>query len=484
MRDLFAEGALSTAFTTVFTKKLEQEGDAPAWHLANLVLTILTVTMGLICFLGILFAPWIVEFMNPGFHSVAGKFELTVKLTRILFPFIGLVSVAALVMGMLNSKMIFGIPSSASSAFNFVSVIAGVALAYAFSPQQDWRSPHFDERGVIGISLGVLLGGLAQLLIQLPSLWKVGFRFKWKWDLSHPGLREVWVLMIPSVIAGSAVQVNVSVNGIFASHIDGAYSWLSYAFRLLQFPIGVFGVAIATATLPAVARQQARNDLVAFGVTLKQSLRFMFFLTIPSMLGLLFFAPQIIQVLFERGRFHASDTHQTALALQAYLLGLVGYAGIKVLTPCFYALGLPKVPLRVSLLSMGLNLVLNGVMFYFFHLGHIGLALSTGFLAMINFLQLFFAMRRHLDLGTLREWTIDLSKIFFAAILAVLLAREAGMVADICLRWEGTPFVQQILRLSVILSIAGAAYLGIGWLLKMEEMTSFVLLLKRKLGKK
>jgi putative peptidoglycan lipid II flippase len=483
LRDLFAEGALSTAFTTVFTKKLEKEGESSAWDLANLVMTLLIVTMGFICLLGIIFAPWVVSVMNPGFNAVEGKFELTVQLTRILFPFIGLVSVAALVMGMLNAKMIFGVPSSASSAFNFVSVVSGVSLAYILEPQQDWMHPHFTDKGLKGVTLGVLLGGLSQLGIQLPSLWKVGFRFRWRWEMSHPGLKEVWILMVPSVIAGSAVQINVAVNGIFASNIDGAYSWLNCAFRLLQFPIGVFGVAIATATLPAVARQQARNDLVAFGVTLKQSLRFMFFLTIPSTLGLLFFAQPIIQVIYERGRFHAGDTFQTSMALQAYLLGLVGYSGIKVLTPCFYALNLPKIPLRVSVLSMGLNLALNGVMFYLLNLGHIGLALSTGCLAMVNFLQLFFAMRKHLDLGSLREWIRDVLKIVFAAGIAVGVGRSLGFWMETVDLGLGSLFFKNLLTLFVSIGVTAACYLGMGWFLKMEEMTSLVQLVQRKLGR-
>ncbi len=484
-RDLFAEGALSTAFTSVFTKKLEKEGERSAWDLANLVLTLLLLGMGILCLGGIFFSPGIVAITNPGFHNVPGKFELTVQLTQILFPFIVFVSLAALVMGMLNAKMIFGIPSSASSAFNFVSIIAGVFFAYLFEPQEKIFNPHFTEKGLIGVAFGVLLGGLAQLVVQLPTLWRLGFRFHFRWDWNHPGLREVWFLMIPSVIAGSAVQVNVMVNGIFASHIDGGLSWLNCAFRLVQFPIGLFGVAIATATLPAVARQQARNDLVAFGVTLRESLRFMFFLTIPAAIGLAFFAPRIVELIYQHGQFHAEDTLQTSFALQAYTLGLVGYSGIKVLTPCFYALDLPKIPLNVSLIAIGINLLLNTLTVYVLHLGHVGLALSTGSLAMMNFLQLFFAMKSRLNLGSIGSWTIHLSKIFLASILAILIAHYSLQQLTSFFDFQGSyQGVQSVIEIAILIFIASISYLTFGWLLKMEEMTTFVGLLKRKRSRK
>lgn len=484
LRDLFAEGALSTAFTTVFSKKLEKEGDVSAWKLASLMITILVVAMTVICLLGIAFADEIVSITNPGFQTVEGKFELTVRLTQILFPFIGFVSAAALVMGMLNAKMIFGIPASASSAFNFVSILGGVGLAYWFEPQENIFAPHFGERGLMGVCVGVLLGGMAQLLIQLPSLWRLGFRFQWSWDWKNPGLKEIGVLMIPSVIAASAVQVNVLINGIFASKIDGGVSWLNCAFRLIQFPIGVFGVAIATATLPAVARQQARQDLDAFGKTLSQSLRFMLFLTIPSAVGLGWLSQPIIQMIYEHGRFDAADTLQTSRALQAYLIGLVGYAGIKVLIPCFYALDLPRIPLRVSIMGIVLNLLMNMGAIYFLNLGHVGLAMSTGFLALINFLQLFFAMRQRIELGSISLWMQEILKMTVAAFLAVGVAEQGGLwIRDLGHSYLSKELLN-ILFVGSSIAIAGAIYLGLGWWMKMEEMTSLVSLIQRKFLKK
>jgi putative peptidoglycan lipid II flippase len=408
MRDLFAEGALSTAFTTTFAKTWEKEGSPPAWTLAHLIFSTMLLVVGSICVLGIVASPFVVQVTNFGFHQVAGKFELTVNLTRLLFPFILFVSLAAVVMGILNARFIFGLPASASTIFNLVAVAAGGGLAWLFDPQLGARS-------LYGLCLGVLLGGLAQLAVQLPPLWRLGFRFRWRIDFRNPALRQVWRLMWPSAIAGAAVQVNVMVNGMFASEIDGARSWLNCAFRLMQFPIGVFGVAIATAILPAVARYHSRGDSAAFGRTVAESLRLAFFLTLPAAAGLAALAPEIIRAIYQHGRFDAASTAQTAIALRAYAVGLAGYAAIKVLVPCFYALDKPRIPLLVSLFGIGVNLGLNFLLVKGFGLGHVGLALTTGILALLNFGQLLFYLRRHTALGAGREWRYYLLRVILAA---------------------------------------------------------------------
>ena len=217
LRDLFAEGALSTAFTTTFTKTWAKEGPEASWRLAQLVLSTLILILGLICLIGIAFTPYVVDLTSYGFHQHPGKFEMAVAMTRLLFPFILFVSIAAVVMGMLNARNIFGLPASASTIFNIVSVVFGVALACLFEPQKNWLHPQFGERALYGWCFGVLIGGLAQLAVQLPSLWGLGFRFKWKLDFNDPALQAVLMLMVPSVIAGSAVQINVLVNSQFAS---------------------------------------------------------------------------------------------------------------------------------------------------------------------------------------------------------------------------------------------------------------------------
>ena len=417
LRDLFAEGALSTAFTTLFTRAWDQEGERPAWELANLILTAMVFLMGALCIVAIIGSPLIVAAFNSGFHNVAGKFELTVRLTRILFPFILFVSLAAAVMGMLNARFVFGVPASASTVFNIVSVIAGVSLAYAFDPgaRANWLHPVFSQRALYGVSLGVLLGGLAQLAMQWPSLHRLGFRFRWRLALGDPRLKELWRLMWPSVIAGSAVQINVLVNSNFASGINGGQSWLNCAFRLMQFPIGIFGVALATATLPAVARAFSRNDMAGFGQTARDALRLTAFLTLPAAAGLAALAHPIIALIYQHGHFSAHDTDQTALALQAYTVGLAGYAAIKVLAPCFIAMGLPKIPLRISLIGIAINLALNLLNAEVLGLGHAGLALTTSCVALINMAQLAVALRKRVDLGDAGRWALYLARCVLAA---------------------------------------------------------------------
>lgn len=466
LRDLFAEGALSTAFTTTFTKTWHKEGAAPAWSLANLLFSTMIVAVGAICLLGIFASPLIVQVTNFGFHHVPGKFEITVQLTRLLFPFIVFVSLAAVVMGALNARHVFGLPASASTAFNIVSVIAGVALAFVFDPQADWRHPDFGMRALYGVSLGVLLGGVAQLGVQLPALWRQGFRFHWRLDFTDPRLRLVWRLAWPSIIAGAAVQVNVLVNGMFASEIDGARSWLNCAFRLMQFPIGVFGVAVATVTLPAVALHHARDDLTAFGQTVRESLRLAIFMTLPAAVGLFALAPEIIRVIYQHGQFTVYATMQTAAALRAFSVGLVGYAAIKVLAPCFTALDRPKIPLQVSLAGIGVNLVLNFLLVKGFGLGHIGLALTTGVLALINFGQLLFFLRRHVAVGGWRNWVSFLARLGGASALAGLLAIGATRLSSGL--WAGMPGALFSLFCGLTLAVAG--FLAVASLLRVPEM--------------
>jgi putative peptidoglycan lipid II flippase len=511
LRDLFAEGALSTAFTTTFTKTWEKEGAESAWHLARLVLSTLTLILGMICVLGIIYSPEVVFTTSSGWGSKQPEtFALTVKMTRLLFPFILFVSLAAAVMGMLNARHIFGIPASASTVFNIVSIISGVILAGVFTAwdQQaafDWRHPHFGEPAVYGWCFGVLIGGLAQLAIQVPSLWQQGFRFKWQFDFSDPRLRTVMILMVPSAIAGSAVQVNVLVNGQFASYISGhgPVSWLYYAFRLVQLPIGIFGVAIATVTLPAVARQHALDDLKAFGKTVEEALRFGFYLTLPASVGLAVVAQPVIQLIYEHGTFTAASTAQTALALQAYTIGLAGYSGIKILVPCFYAMQPPRfesraelgfwrsfyhfvvnvvlfTPARVSLIGIALNLVLCFVLYFYFKLGHVGLALATGFVAILNFLQLVYAIQKQIDLGDASEWLSFFARVTLATWacgLVVFLGDHFLLAAHT----THSLFGAAILFLNI--GAAGAVYFGLTMLLRVPESVELAGFLKRKLGR-
>src|SRR2546423_14257076 len=332
LRDLFAEGALSTAFITTFAGKIATEGDESAWRLANKVATLTAVFMSGVTLLGILFAPQLVDLLTWGSWP-PDKTALTILLTRIMWPFMLLVSLAALVMGILNAKHVFGPPAMASSYFNLGSIIGGVAIGW-------WFDPHFGARSLTGLAIGTLIGGLWQLIAQFPSLHRVGYKYRADFQWRDQGVRTVLGMMAPAVIAASAVQVNVLINSGFAASLgNGPVSWLNIAFRLMQLPLGIFGVAIGTVTLPLVSRSAAIGNIDEFRAILASGMRLAFLLTIPSAIGLAMLASPIISAIYERGRVTAEMTKQTARALQFYSIGLVAYSALKMLTPAFYAIG-------------------------------------------------------------------------------------------------------------------------------------------------
>jgi putative peptidoglycan lipid II flippase len=340
MRDLFAEGALSSAFIPAFTRTLANEGKAAAAKLSNLVAGSLVAIVGLISVLGMIFSPELVELFASGYHQIPGKFELTVRMTRIMFPFLLLVALAAQAMGMLNALNRFGVAALSSTFFNLGSVIFGLSAGYL-------AGPRLGIPPIVGMAYGVLCGGLWQLLWQTPSLMREGLGFKPSLRpaeyFAHPGLKQIFLLMGPALIGNAATQINVTVNTNFATSItdaaghvmSGPASWLQYAFRFMQLPLGLFGVAIASATLPSISRSAAEGDFAEFRTTLARSLGTAMLLTVPSSVGLMVLGPSMISVVYERGRFHALDTHQTAVALSWYALGLARYAALKILAPAF-----------------------------------------------------------------------------------------------------------------------------------------------------
>lgn len=393
-RDLLGEGALSSAFVAVFSQQLESKGDPAARHLYNLLATILVPFVGIVCLILVLFMPQVVDLMAPGFAEVPGKRELTILMARIMTPFLLFIVLAAKAMGALNAKGKFGVPAAASACFNVVSVVAGLAIGF-------WLGPLWNIEPIVGMACGALLGGMAQYAVQIPSLRAAGLRFRLAFDLKDPALRKVLRLMLPAVVGASAVQVNVFVNTNFASQIadaagnvlDGPVSWLNYAFRFMQLPLGLFGVAIASATLPAISRSAAAGRVEEFRETLSRSLGLVFLLTGPASVGLIVLRTPIVGLIYERNEFTAYDTQQTASALACYCVGLAAYAAVKVLTPAFYALDDARIPMLIAALSIGLNFGLNWTFIHVLDWRHSGLALSTSLVAILNFLLLFWFMR-------------------------------------------------------------------------------------------
>ncbi len=473
LRDLFAEGALSTAFVTTFSKTIARGSDADAWRLANKVATMTALVLGLLCVLGMVFSNELVRLLAPGFD--AEKTVLTAHLTRIMFPFILLVSLAALVMGMLNAKNVFGVPAMASSFFNIGSIVGGVVLGY-------WMDPHFGPRALIGLAFATVFGGALQLLVQLPSLGRQGYRFRPDFLWRDPGVRAILLLMGPAVIAASTTQINVLINSIFASRLaDGAIFWLAIAFRLMQLPLGLFGVALGTVTLPLLSRLVAAGRMEAFRTELARAMRLAFLLTIPSTAGLMMLAEPIISVLYQHGKFDAREAAQAAGALRFYAIGLAGYAALKVLVNAFYALERRKTPMMVSLLAVGLNLLFNWIFTIRLGWGHRGLAFSTGCIATFNFLLLYALMQIHLEGLESRRLLQLLGKLAVAsaALVAVCAASSRWLLAD----WQTQAFLAKLAALFGTMVLAGLAFVASGVLLHIEELKELREAIARRLGR-
>ena len=457
-RDLFAEGALSSAFVPTFTEYLTMRGQPEAARLANLVASALIVLVGALCVLGMIFAPAIVRLFAPGFAAVPVKFELAVTMTRIMFPFLLLVALAAQAMGVLNASHRFGVPAMASTFFNFGSIGFGIALGV-------WFGPGLHLTRIEGMAVGVVLGGALQLCWQLPSLHRLGYRFRPAFDWSDPGMGRILRLMVPAIVGNAAVQINVFVNTNFASTIydpqrglDGPVSWLSYAFRFMQLPLGLFGVAMASATLPSISRSLAQGNMEEFRKTLSHSLGMVFLLTLPSSVGLVVLGKSIIGAIYQGGKFQIYDTQQTALALSCYAIGLTGYAALKVLTPAFYALGDARTPMLVSLGSIAINYAVASTMIRVAGLGHAGLALSTSAVALFGFVFLFLILRNRIGGVHGRELAAQIARVGAASLaMAVAVALSSRLM-------EGALGVSQMARLgdlAVSIPLGLAVYYGV-----------------------
>ena len=471
LRDLFAEGALSTAFVTTFSKTIARGGDQAAWDLANKVATLTAVVLGILCIAGMVFSAQLVATLAPGFDPA--KAALTAQLTRIMFPFILLVSLAALIMGMLNSKNVFGMPAMASSFFNMGSIVGGVTLGF-------WIDPHFGQRALIGLSIATVLGGALQLAVQLPALLRLGYRFHPNLRWRDSGVKAILLLMGPSVIAASTTQFNVLINSMFASTLgDGPIFWLSIAFRLMQLPLGLFGVALGTVTLPLLSRLVVAGQMSAFRTELARAMRLALLLTIPSTVGLMMLAEPIISVLYQHGKFNAYQAAQAAGALRFYAIGLAGYAALKVLVNAFYALDKRKTPMLVSFLAVALNLLFNWIFTFRLGWGHRGLAFSTGCIATFNFLLLYVLMRKHLDGLESRRLLVMLGKVATAAAALVVVCAAASywLLAD----WATQTFLIKLTALLGTVITGALVFAGCGLLLHIEELKELQSALKRRL---
>ncbi|HCC55085.1 MAG TPA: murein biosynthesis integral membrane protein MurJ [Desulfobulbaceae bacterium] len=412
LRDLFGEGALSAAFVTVFSDYETNKGAKATWALAGNVLVFVGILLSCITLLGVVFSEQIVGFLvEAGFESIPGKVALTSLLSMIMFPFLIFISLSAVVMGILNTRGLFFVPALASGFFNLGSIIGGVGFALLM--------PRFGQPPIVGMAIGTLIGGLLQLVCQLPTLFRAGFIFVPRLDLKHPGLRRIMKLMAPAVIGLAPLQINVLINTYFASSLaEGSLSWLSYAFRLFWLPVGIFGVALSTATLPVIARYAALKDMVRLRETYTSSLTLAFSLTIPASIGLIMLGELITRVIFQHGSFDSLATVRTAEALACYAVGLFAYSSVKIMVPVFYALDEARYPVLGSFLTMVVNVVL--VWLTIDLLQHQALALSISCAMILNFLFLSTVLYKKLAGYSLHYLFAGLGKVICASLIMAL----------------------------------------------------------------
>jgi putative peptidoglycan lipid II flippase len=463
LRDLFAEGAMSSAFVPVFTEYYTRRGADEAWSLGRQLMATLLAVLTVIVIAGWLIAPWVVHLFAHGFEQQPGKIELTVLLTRAMLPFLPAVAVAAVAMGMLNARGVFAVPALAPAMMNIGMVVAGVALIPVVE--------RFGQPAILAMAVGVVLGGVGQFAVQIPSLRRQGFQLRPELPRWHPGVRRVALLMTAPALGLAGTQINLLVSTQIASRLEqGSVSWLWYAFRLMQLPIGVFGMALATSSMPLLSRAAVDGDMAALKRTVSATMRLLIVLTVPAAIWLAVTAVPVIALLYQHGRFNAGDTRQTAGALVMYCVGLPAFAAVGVLTRTFYALGNTRTPVLASLVSVGLNLGLN-LLFIgplsFLGLGHRGLALATSATAFANLIQLTWRLRQRVGpleggrmLGTL--WRVGLASVLAAGLSALVLRLAGSHLAQ--------SFVVRAIAVMGSLAIASASGLVLMKAVKVDEL--------------
>ncbi len=462
-RELFAEGSISAAFVPVFTETLTVEGRDEAKKLASSVFAFLLSVVSLLCVAGIVFAPSVVSVIAPGFIKSPEKFELTVLLTRVMFPFLFFISVAALAKGVLNSLKSFFVPALAPMFLNVSIIISALFAAPKFSVP------------LVAIALGVTIGGAIQVLIQLPELKKKGFLALPVFSFSHPGLKKILRLLIPAVVGMGVAQINIFISTIFVSFLaGGAATYLYYAMRFVHLPIGIFGNAVATAVLPSLSGYASKNDTDGLRETFSFSLRLLFFITVPAMAGLIALADPIIHVLLQRGEFTQDHARETAYALICYSSGIWAFVGYRIVASAFYSMQDTKTPVRIAAFS-----VLVNILFSFILMGpmkHGGLALANAIAASLNFLILLFLLRRKLQ-------GVDGSKIFASFIktaVASCIMGVAGLWTMNVLMWkQGAGIVEKAGTLGLVMALCAGLYFVAMYLMKSDELKFVLNMIKR-----
>ena len=458
LRDLLAEGSMTRSLVRTFTDYDRNRGAEEAWELGRQLMLFLLLVLAGVCVVGWIFTPQIVRFLAGGFEHVQqnldgySKLELTSLLTRVMLPFLPAVVLAAVAMGMLNARERYGVSQLASAVLNIGMVVVAVALIPVVRA--------FGQPAMPAMGIGVLVGGVLQFAYQLPPLYRLGFRLRLEWPRWHAGVKRVALLMIPATVSSAGWQVNTAVNTIIACHLQqGSVSWLYYALRLQQLPVGVLGVSFGMVSMTKQAHAMVESDLARFKETLESTLRLVIVATLPAVAWLIALSQPIVALLFEHGRFHAGDTVQTASALVMYGLGVPGAAGVNVMVGAFYALDAPWLAVRASVVAVAVNLALN-LLFIgplaFLGLGHRGLALASSVAATINLLQLLFYVRR-------RVGRFGGRRILDSSLRAGAASLLAGLGCWAALRALGPAWHRGILVEGAVVAVLSALMVVLSW---------------------
>jgi putative peptidoglycan lipid II flippase len=466
LRELFAEGSMSSAFIPVFTEYQKLKSKQDAWELASAVFTtLLTIVTGL-TIAGILAASGIVWVLAPGFHDDPAKLGMTTLLTRIMFPYLIFISLAALAMGVLNSLRAFAAPAFSPVFFNIF--IIGSAL---------FVSPMMPEP-ILGVAIGVVAGGAAQFAMQLPSLSLRGMLFRFRFEPGHPGVRRIGALMVPSLLGLSVTQINITVSTILASFFAGGPTYLFYGMRLIQFPLGIFGVALATAILPTLSAQAARGALDELRTTLGFGLRMILFIIFPAMLGLILLRQPIVHLFFEHGTFTAHDTAETAVAVLCYSAGLWAFGGVRIIVSAFYSLQDTRTPAISAAIAVVANLVFSLLLMS--SLGAAGLALATALAGMVNGGILIAVLHRRLS-GV--EWASVGRSSLRVLIASIPLVAICAWTASADVWTHSGEWIEKSIMLCIAIGLSVSGYLGIHALLRSEEVDLVWGMVRKKMGR-
>lgn len=458
LRRLLGEGALAASFIPVFTEISEKKGREETRHFLHVLFSFLLILLVAVTAAGILFAPYLSRGVAWGFGETPQKLELTTSLTRQMFPFILFISLAALATGVLNTQRVFFLPAVAPAALSVSEIVYVLAVAPLLAP----------ENQVKGLAWSVTLGGALQLAVQLPSLVKRGFSFLWRWTPQHPGLRHVGRLMLPVTIGLSVDQLNAFVDTIFASFLQpGSVTALYYSNRVMQLPLALFGIAMASVALPSMSASAAREDIAEVKDTLNFSLRLVLFTIVPATLGLLTLSKPIVQALFQHGRFGLEGVEMTSDALFYYSLGLFSYSAVKILASAFYALQDTRTPVAVAAGAVILNAILNLALMRRMGVG--GLALATSIASTLNAGTLYALLRRRIGrlatarvLTTLAQSVTASIPMVFSTVFAIAFLEDHRYVGLAC---------------AILIGVL--VYAGFARLIKMEEWQPLWATLKR-----